>query len=115
MPAGAIPTDPGDPSKCVSTASASVTASQSSMVLGQMITVTWSLSTAPGCSPAVVRLLYRDATTNVVTDTGQASFSGQPVFSPASSGAYYLQATINGSLADFEGASAPVTVGLPTV
>jgi hypothetical protein len=51
----------------------------------------------------------------VVKDTGQASLSGQPVFSPQSSGAYYLQAFINGWFADFEGASAPVTVGLPTV
>ena len=61
----------------------------------------------------MVRLLYRDATSGVVADTGARGEDGSATLTPQSSGAYFLRALLNGRFANF--GSAPVTVGLPEV
>jgi hypothetical protein len=113
-PTGAIPTDPDGGNACASASSAWVTVSASSIALGQTTTVSWSFSPGRGCSVGVVRLLYRDATTRaVVTDTGKVGSNGSATLVPQNSGAYYLQAFMNGWFVDFD--NAPVSVELPVV
>jgi Right handed beta helix region len=108
----AIPIDPGG-SPCASTSTASLNVSDSSIALGKNTTVSWSFHPGPGCAATVVRLLYRDATSGVVADTGLRGANGSATLTPQNSGAYFLRAVINGWFADF--GSEPVTVGLPEV
>jgi hypothetical protein len=112
-PASAIPIDPGG-SPCASTSTASLSVSPSSTTPDRpTTTVTWSISPGRGCTPTVVRLLFRDKTTGVVTDTGVRGAGGSVALIPQTSGTYSLQAVINGWIAEF--GAEPVTVGLPVV
>src|SRR4029077_11162472 len=110
-PAGAAPVDPGGSPCTTSTASLSV--SDSSIALGKNTTVSWSFHPGRGCDATVVRLLYRDATSRVVADTGARGEDGSATLTPQNSGAYFLRALLNGRFANF--GSASVTVGLPEV
>jgi hypothetical protein len=85
----------------------------SSVALGQATIVSWSPSPGQGCSPTAVRLLHREANTRGMTDTNQGGAKESATLAPRNSGTYYLEASINGWLADFR--NAPVTVGLPVV
>jgi hypothetical protein len=95
----------------MSTASLSV--SDPSIALGKNTTVSWSFHPGRGCDVTVVRLLYRDATSGVVADTGARGEDGSATLTPQNSGAYFLRALLNGRFASF--GSASVTVGLPEV
>jgi hypothetical protein len=107
-----IPIDPGG-GPCAHVTTGSVSVSAPSIALGQATAVHWSLHPAPGCAPTVVRVMYRDATTQTVIDTGLRGSTGSGSDTPQSSGSYFLEAFINGWFADF--GSAPVTVELPVV
>ena len=111
-PADAVPVDPGG-SPCTSTSTASLSVSDPSIALGKTTTVSWSFHPGRGCDATVVRLLYRDATSGVVADTGARGEDGSATLTPQNSGAYFLRALLNGRFANF--GSAPVTVGLPEV
>jgi hypothetical protein len=112
VPAAAIPVG-GGPGPCASTTTASLAVSRPTLWLGDTTTVSWSISPGPGCAPTVVRLLFRDATTGTVTDTGVRGTAGSAVLAPQSSGSYSLRAVINGWIADF--GSESVAVGVPEV
>lgn len=75
--------------------------------------VSWGYYPGIGCAATVVRLLFRDRTTDTVWDTGVRGSSGALWLTPQSSGSYFLQVFVNGWYIDFE--SEPVTVGLPVV
>lgn len=113
IPAQAIPID-SDGGTCASTSTGSVSVSASSIQPGQSTNVTWSFRKGLTCSGMLVRLLYRDATTGVVMETGQrGSVSGSAMLSPQNSGTYFLRASMIGWFGDFGFAS--VTVSLPVV